>query len=419
MFKKLLILCFFSVLASQIVSADSGSELLKARDSFKTQITEPKTDEYTFDKPPADFIKIVDYSTELGNMKAYLTTPRQQEPEKKYPAIIWITGGFPPGGGSASLWESQSFENDQSAQSYWLADIVSMYPAFRGSYSNPGHYEGFYGEVNDALAALKYVQQLDYVDPSRIYLGGHSTGGTLALLVAASSDAWAGVFAFGPVADPAGYGDQYQRHSGKDDKESYLRAPLNFINSIKVPTFVIEGSEGNAGALTTLEKSSTNKNLRFITIEGADHFDTLYSSNNLIAKLMKDSEQRHLSLDKAMLQTAYDNERLKQRELQDLHVLAEARQHVVSLEGIKQVNYYLLAKQESALSASIGELKKLGFMQREIKPIQAKDGETYHLMTLEKSLDLTDLKQVFLNSSTLLNFANTHELYYQYWDLKE
>ena len=59
-----------------------------------------------------------------------------------------------------------------------------MFPGLRGTSGNPGTQESFLGEVDDVLAAADFLRKVDYVDPSRIYLGGHSTGGTLALLVA-------------------------------------------------------------------------------------------------------------------------------------------------------------------------------------------------------------------------------------------
>jgi dipeptidyl aminopeptidase/acylaminoacyl peptidase len=59
-----------------------------------------------------------------------------------------------------------------------------MFPSLRGGNDNPGRHGGFYGEVDDVLAAHDYLSRQPYVDPKRIYPGGHSTGGTLALLTA-------------------------------------------------------------------------------------------------------------------------------------------------------------------------------------------------------------------------------------------
>ena len=49
--------------------------------------------------------------------------------------------------------------------------------------NNPGKFEMFYGEIEDLEEARKYVASLPYVDPNRIYLVGHSTGGTKAVLL--------------------------------------------------------------------------------------------------------------------------------------------------------------------------------------------------------------------------------------------
>ena len=54
-----------------------------------------------------------------------------------------------------------------------------------------------------------YLAGQPYVDPERVYLGGHSTGGTLVMLVAASSDRSRAMFSFGPVEDVSGYGSEY------------------------------------------------------------------------------------------------------------------------------------------------------------------------------------------------------------------
>jgi dipeptidyl aminopeptidase/acylaminoacyl peptidase len=58
----------------------------------------------------------------------------------------------------------------------------------RGGNDNPGRREGFLGEVDDVLAAADHLSKLPHIDPTQIYLGGHSTGGTLALLVAECSN---------------------------------------------------------------------------------------------------------------------------------------------------------------------------------------------------------------------------------------
>ncbi len=128
-----------------------------------------------------------------------------------------------------------------------------MYPSLRGGNKNPGFIEGFYGEVDDVLGASEYLAKLDYVDPKRIYLGGHSTGGTLALLVAESTDRFRAVFAFGPVEDASDYGSKYLPFDISNRKEVDLRSPIKWLQAIRNPTFVFEGTErrSNIDSVTT------------------------------------------------------------------------------------------------------------------------------------------------------------------------
>ena len=163
-----------------------AQSLLEAREGFKTKIIkEVREAEYPLD-PPKGTVSKIQYQTELGPMSAYISA--KPEGNQKLPAIIWITGGFPAGGIGEYAWEPSSKSNDQSAKVYREKGIVMMYPSFRGADGNIGLQEGFYGEVNDVLSALEYIKKLDYVDNDNIYLGGHSTGGTLALLVAQATD---------------------------------------------------------------------------------------------------------------------------------------------------------------------------------------------------------------------------------------
>ena len=119
------------------------------------------------------------------------------------------------------------------------------------------------------LAATEFLRKQPYVDPDRVYLGGHSTGGTLALLVAASSDKYRAVFSFGPVGNPAGYGGSFVYCDPKDAREMELRSPERWVNTIKCPTFVCEGTlGGNVADLREMSAASTNTNVRYLPVKG-------------------------------------------------------------------------------------------------------------------------------------------------------
>ncbi|MDF1667054.1 MAG: prolyl oligopeptidase family serine peptidase, partial [Planctomycetota bacterium] len=265
-----------------VAFAQGSTDLLTARKGHKTKLTKKSKGDKALPEPKGPF-KLVKFPGTLGKMSAYLSQPKKAK--QKYPAMIWITGGFPSGGIGSSAWERTRRDNDQSAKSYRYAGMIMMYPTFRGDAGNPGSQEGFYGEVDDVLSAAKYLAKQDFVDPSQIYLGGHSTGGTLALLAATSGYKFKAVISFGPVDDVTGYGSDALPFDIDNEKEARLRAPIRYLNAIKCPTIVIEGNDGgNSAALQTMEKANKNSLVQFVVVKGAGHFNILAPINDFLAK---------------------------------------------------------------------------------------------------------------------------------------
>ncbi|MBK7071328.1 MAG: prolyl oligopeptidase family serine peptidase [Myxococcales bacterium] len=202
------------------------------------------------------------------------------------PAIVWIAGGFSWGIDDNS-WTPGPPDNDQSATTLRQPGIVLMRPALRGASGNPGRPECFLGEVDDIIAAGDYLAARPDVDPSRIYLGGHSTGGTLALLTAASTDRFRAIFAFGPIADPRDYGPDGCLPADVADAEVLPRAPMIWMDAIVTPTFVIEGAGGNVAAFPDLARDASQA-VSFLTVPGADHFDVLQPGSRHVARAILD-----------------------------------------------------------------------------------------------------------------------------------
>jgi acetyl esterase/lipase len=65
---------------------------------------------------------------------------------------------------------------------------VVLLPMLRGENGNPGHFEMFYGELDDAAAAVRWLAELPEVDPTRVYAFGHSVGGGVAGLLSLVPD---------------------------------------------------------------------------------------------------------------------------------------------------------------------------------------------------------------------------------------
>jgi alpha/beta superfamily hydrolase len=264
--------------------------LTTARVGFKTKLLRQVAARIPVEQPPPDLFRIVHYESPAGKLAAYLSPAPKQAGRQR--AIIWIFGGFSNSiGGTA--WRKAPPENDQSASAFRKAGLIMMYPSFRGGNDNPGWNEGFFGEVDDVLAAADYLARQDFIDPRRIYLGGHSTGGTLALLAAECSDRFRAVFSFGPVEDVTGYGEKNLPFDTSNPRECDLRAPAQWLEAIKSPTFVFEGVEGNIESLQEMARLSRNANIRFLSIRGANHFNILAPTTRLIAgKILRDEGPR-------------------------------------------------------------------------------------------------------------------------------
>ncbi len=278
------------LLACAPAQSATGPTLMQARAAHPTTVVGQAGADPVV-KPPAKLFKLVSFPSHAGNLAAYVTPSPGDG--RGHAAIIWITGG--DANSIGDVWSPAPTSNDQTAAAFRQAGIVMMYPSLRGGNQNPGRREGGYGEVDDILAAAAWLATQDYVDPARIYLGGHSTGGTLALLTAECSDRFRAVFAFGPVAD---FDRDYGSYLGVDisnPEELALRSPGRWLAGIISPTFVFEGANlpGNRSELEKLRAASANPLAHFYLIPGADHFATLAPATALIArKINADVAQR-------------------------------------------------------------------------------------------------------------------------------
>lgn len=264
--------------------------LAETRKGFTTKLDSQQNAGVAVPTPPGGVFDLSRYPAPLGELPAYVS--HASADGKKRPAILWIVGGF-SNSISEIAWTPGTKENDQSASAFREAGVLMMYPSLRGGNQNPGFIEDFYGEVDDVLAARDWLAKQPGVDPERIYLGGHSTGGTLALLIAECSGKFRAVFAFGPAANVRSYGADSLFYDLSNPKETELRAPVRWLEGVASPTFVFEGvkSPSNLAALNSLMKANRNKNVHFYPLPNATHFSGLQAMSRLIAqKILRDAE---------------------------------------------------------------------------------------------------------------------------------
>lgn len=272
-------LCLLLIVGCNRTIPQQTGTLVDARKGFQSKLTNERTNA-SVDHPPESVFRLVSYPAPGGEYPAYLTPDPGDG--QKHPAIVWITGGDCNTIGN--VWDPASPDNDQTAAAFRQAGIVMLFPSLRGGNMNPGYREGFLGEVDDVIAAADFLSKQEYVDPNRIYLGGHSTGGTLVLLVSEMTDRFRAVFSFGPVDDVSGYGGEYLPFNYRDSREVLVRSPIHWLHTIQSPTFVLEGDDGNISCLRAMKRHSKNPQVRLITARGTDHFGILAPVNQLLAK---------------------------------------------------------------------------------------------------------------------------------------
>lgn len=274
----------------------TDQDLAEARTAFQTKIIDTSfTPDGTPANPPEDVFKLIHYPAPAGDMAAYLT-PNPNDGEK-HPAVIWLIGGYGGIGNDDFFWEDQHASNDQTAAAFRKAGIVLMIPSFRGENDNPGQYEMFYGEMDDLAAARNYLASQPYVDPNRIYLAGHSTGGTRVLLGNEMITGFRAAFSIGGIPDlemrlmgPMRVEIPFDKNN---PEELRLRSPATFIRSIKSPTYYFEGAEDWWPEFDEVQNYAKQYNIPFYTykINNADHFNIIAPVNELIAqKILTDTE---------------------------------------------------------------------------------------------------------------------------------
>lgn len=210
--------------------------LAAARRGFVTQLHKrgPAPQAYRAERPPPAAQEVKYRSGDL-KLKGWLS--RHPPGSKRLPAVVYLHGGF---AFSAADWADASPFVD--------AGFVLFMPMLRGENGNPGAYESFYGEVNDALAAGEYVKALPYVDGSNIFIVGHSVGGVLAVLTAMLPSVYKVAASLSGYLDMgrfvAGSTGRFLPYDTSRDEEIRLRNPHEFISSLQIP-IILYADEAN------------------------------------------------------------------------------------------------------------------------------------------------------------------------------
>ncbi|MDP3746595.1 MAG: S9 family peptidase [Phenylobacterium sp.] len=182
---------------------------------------------------------------------AWIVTPPNFDPAKKYPLILEIHGGpFSAYG--------PSFSTDN--QLYAAAGYVVVYSNPRGSTS---YGQAFANEIDkkypdhdydDLMSVVDAAVAKGFVDPERLYVTGGSGGGALTAWIVGKTDRFRAAATQKPVinwtsqvltVDGANFMAAYWfgKMPWEDPQGYWARSPLSLVGNVKTPTLVVVGDK--------------------------------------------------------------------------------------------------------------------------------------------------------------------------------
>ncbi len=159
--------------SSSPVALDKPFLELRATHVTKLTTKGPSPQRYENEALPPG-VREVRYPSGDLTLKAWYAVPRSPG---RHPALVFYHGGFAFG-----------MEDLDALVPFYKANFVILCPSLRGENGNPGNHEMFYGELDDARAAIRWAAQQPEVDPDHIYTFGHSAGGVLSALLSLYPD---------------------------------------------------------------------------------------------------------------------------------------------------------------------------------------------------------------------------------------
>jgi dipeptidyl aminopeptidase/acylaminoacyl peptidase len=194
----------------------------------------------------------VEWTNNGFHVQGWLLYPKNYDPSKKYPLIVYVHGG--PAYANLPHWPYAGYGPVPfSALGYFV-----LMPNPRGSY---GEGERFtranrkdfgYGDLRDILAGVDTVEKQVPIDNNRVGLTGWSYGGFMTMFAVTQTHRFHAAVAGAGISDwKSYYGensiDQWMipffGASVYDDPAVYAKSSaINYIKNVKTPTLVVVGS---------------------------------------------------------------------------------------------------------------------------------------------------------------------------------
>jgi len=215
---------------------------------------------------------------------AWLVTPPDFDPNKKYPLILEIHGG---------PWAAYGPTFSTDDQLYAAAGYIVLYANPRGSTSYgqafadqiDKNYPG--NDYDDLISAVDAAIATGHVDPNNLFVTGGSGGGVLTAWIVGKTDRFRAAASQKPVidwasfvltSDGAAYYSPYwfAKKPWEDPQGYWARSPLSLVGNVKTPTIVVVGSEDYRTPDSEAEQYYTALQLRgiptrLVKVPGASH----------------------------------------------------------------------------------------------------------------------------------------------------
>ena len=215
-------------------------------------------------KPAWGEAKSIAWKNDGYEVQGWLLYPRDFDPGKKYPLVVYVHGG--PSHISLSHWPgSHDFASGLAGMGYFV-----LSPNPRGSY---GQGEAFtranvkdfgYGDFKDIMAGVDEAIRVAPIDPNRLGIAGWSYGGFMTMWAVTQTNRFKAAMAGAGLSNWQSYYGQnlidqwmipFFGKSVYDDPEVYAKSsPINFIKKVKTPTLILVGdSDGEVPAPQSYE----------------------------------------------------------------------------------------------------------------------------------------------------------------------
>ncbi len=237
-------------------------------------------------KPAWGEAKSITWKSDGYDVQGWLLYPRDFDPGKKYPLVVYVHGG--PSHISLSHWPgSHDFASGLAGMGYFV-----LSPNPRGSF---GQGEAFtranvrdfgYGDFKDIMAGVDEAIRVAPIDPNRLGIAGWSYGGFMTMWAVTQTNRFKAAMAGAGLSNWLSYYgenliDQWMipffGKSVYDDPEVYAKSsPITFIKKVKTPTLILVGdSDGEVPAPQSYEFWHALKTLgvetQFVVYEREGH----------------------------------------------------------------------------------------------------------------------------------------------------